>query len=186
MKSPKVRCAAVLCVLASALVTACLVGGSVYSQKSSGAAKTPKGMSASASGTLPGFDLANLDRSTNACTDFNQFANGGWTARNEIPPAYSRWGRFEVLAEQNNQVLHDILESLARRRDLRPGTNEQKVSDFYQSCMDESAIEAAGAKPLQPDLERIAAVKDLLGLEEEIARFHAQRVSAVFGFGATQ
>jgi predicted metalloendopeptidase len=52
--------------------------------------------------------------------------------------------------------------------------------------MDEPAIEAEGAKPLQTELERVAAVKDLLGLEEEIARFHARRVPAAFGFGATQ
>jgi predicted metalloendopeptidase len=140
----------------------------------------------SASGSLPGFDLANLDRSASACADFNQFANGGWKARNEIPPAYARWGRFEMLAEQNNVVLRDILESLAKRKDLKAGTNEQKVSDFYRSCMDESAIEAEGAKPLQAELERVAAVKDVLGLEEEIARFHARRVPAAFGFGATQ
>jgi putative endopeptidase len=184
MKSPKVRCAAVLCVLALMAVVACLAGGRVYGQKASGGPRALKG--AGSSGSLPGFDLANLDRSVNACADFNQFANGGWNSRNAIPPAYSRWGRFEMLAEQNNEVLHEILESLVKRKDLKVGTNEQKVADFYQSCMDEADIEAAGAKPLQPELERVAAVKDLLGLEEEIARFHAQRVSAVFGFGATQ
>jgi putative endopeptidase len=186
MKSPKVRCAAVLCVIAAAALVACLAGGSVYGQKSSGGSKSPKGVKASAADSLPGFDLANLDREANACADFNQFANGGWAARNEIPAAYSRWGRFEQLAEQNNEVLHDIMESLAKRKDLKPASNERKVADFYQSCMDETAIETEGAKPLQDELGRVAAVKDLLGLEEEVARFHAHRVPAVFGFGATQ
>ena len=64
------------------------------------------------------------------------------------------------------------LESLAKRKDLKAGSNEQKVADFYESCMDEPAIEAAGAKPLQPELERVAAVKDLLGLEEEMIVSH--------------
>ncbi|HKG14535.1 MAG TPA: M13 family metallopeptidase, partial [Pyrinomonadaceae bacterium] len=184
MKSPKVRCAALLCVAAVLAVAACVAGGRVYGQKASGGSKALKG--AGASRSLPGFDLANLDRSASACADFNQFANGGWTARNAIPPAYSRWGRFEMLSEQNNEVLRDILEPLAKRKDLRAGTNEQKVADFYRSCMDEQGIEAEGAKPLQAELERVAAVKDLLGLEEEVARFHARRVPAVFGFGATQ
>jgi putative endopeptidase len=184
MKSPKVRCAAFVCALALAALAACLAGGRVYGQKGSGGSKSLTG--ASSSGSLPGFDLANLDRAASACQDFNQFANGGWNARNEIPPAYSRWGRFEMLAEQNNEVLHDILDSLGKRKDLKVGTNEQKVSDFYQSCMDEPRIESEGAKPLRPELDRVAAVKDLLGLEEQVARFHLQRVSAVFGFGATQ
>src|SRR5205085_7903771 len=186
MKSPKVRCAAVLCVLAAAAVVACLAGGSVYGQKGAGGSKTPKGVRASAAESLPGFDLASIDHAANACTDFNQFANGGWMAHNEIPPAYSRWGRFEMLAEQNNDVLHDIMESLAKRKNLKPGSNERKVADFYQSCMDETAIEVEGAKPLQPELDRVAAVKDLPGLEEEVARLHAHRVPALFSFGATQ
>src|SRR4051812_26384544 len=101
MKSPKVRYAALLCVSAVAALVACLAGGSVYGQKGSGGSKTPKGVRASAADSLPGFDLASLDRAANACTDFNQFANGGWMSHNEIPPAYSRWGRFEMLAEQN-------------------------------------------------------------------------------------
>ncbi|HKR02904.1 MAG TPA: hypothetical protein VJT09_19655, partial [Pyrinomonadaceae bacterium] len=48
-----------------------------------------------------GFDFANLDKTASACQDFNRFANGGWIDKNQIPPAYSRWGRFEVLGEQN-------------------------------------------------------------------------------------
>ena len=109
MKSPKVRCAAVLCVAALMAVVACLAGGRVYGQRASGGSKALKGAGDSASGPLPGFDLANLDRSADACADFNQFANGGWKARNEIPPAYARWGRFEMLSDQNNEVLRDIL-----------------------------------------------------------------------------
>src|SRR5215212_6396644 len=161
MKSPKVRCAAALCVLALTAVVACFAGGRVYGQRSSGGSKALKGAGDSAPGSLPGFDLASLDRSASACADFNQFANGGWNARNAIPPAYSRWGRFEMLAEQNNEALRDILESLAKRKDLKAGTNEQKVADFYRSCMDEQGIEAEGAKPLQSELERVAAVKDV-------------------------
>ncbi|MDT5121999.1 MAG: putative endopeptidase [Acidobacteriota bacterium] len=132
-----------------------------------------------------GFDTANLDRSANACQDFNQFANGGWIAKNEIPPAYSRWGSFELLNEQNQNVLHDILEGLLKKPN-RAGSNEQKVADYYESCMDEPKIESEGINPLTPELNRIAAIRDLQGLEDEIAVFHAHRIPAVFGFGAAQ
>src|SRR4051812_35320396 len=132
-----------------------------------------------------GFDVSNLDRSANACQDFNQFANGGWMSHNAIPGAYSVWGRFTQLDEQNTAVLHDILEGLVKKKKLAPG-NEQKIADFYGSCMDEAKIESEGIQPLQPELDRIAAINDLQGLEDEIARFHAHRIPAVFGFGAAQ
>ena len=137
------------------------------------------------SSIVAGFDFSNLDRTANACQDFNQFANGGWIARNPIPPAYSVWGNFTKLAEKNNDDLHEILEALLKKKTLAPG-NEQKSADFYRSCMDEPAIEAAGITPLQPELDRINQINDVLSLEDEIARFHAHRVPAVFGFGATQ
>ncbi|HJQ30807.1 MAG TPA: M13 family metallopeptidase [Pyrinomonadaceae bacterium] len=185
MKSLRIRCAAALCALLAAAVLAGSYAPGVNSQNSKGrghgAANSAKAE------TLPGFDLASIDRDASACQDFNQFANGGWIAKNAIPAAYSRWGRFELLAEQNNEQLHSILEGLAaRRKSLKAGSNEQKIADFYSSCMDEAAIEAQGAKPLEPELARIAAIKDVGGVEEEVARFHTYRIPAVFGFGATQ
>ncbi len=133
---------------------------------------------------VAGFDFANLDRSVSACQDFNQFANGGWMARNPIPGAFSVWGRFTQLDEQNILVLNQILEDLLKKENLIG--NEQKVADYYSSCMDEQKIEAEGIKPLEPELERINQVNDLLSLEDEIARFHAHRIPAIFGFGANQ
>src|ERR1051325_9248297 len=65
---------------------------------------------------LRGFDISNMDRNAQACQDFNQFANGGWMAKNAIPPAYSRWGNFEKLSEQNLETLHQILEGLAKNK----------------------------------------------------------------------
>lgn len=135
---------------------------------------------------LPGFDVGNMDTSVSACANFFQYANGGWTAKNQIPPAFSRWGRFEVLDEQNIAVLHGILDGLLAKKSFKAGTNEQKIADFYRSCMDEPGIEGQGAQPLQAELDRIAAINDVAGLQAEIARFHAYRIPAVFGFGAAQ
>src|SRR5262249_29880727 len=129
--------------------------------------------------------FSSIDRSVSACQDFNRFANGGWIDRNPIPPAYSRWGRFEVLQEQNQEVLHQILDDLAAKKTFA-NSNEQKIADFYGSCMDEQNIEANGMKPLEPELQKIAQIKDVAGLEDEIARLHAHRVPALFGLGASQ
>ena len=133
-----------------------------------------------------GFDVSNMDTSVSACANFFQYANGGWTARNPIPPAFSRWGRFEMLEEDNLKVLHGILDSMLTKKTLRSGSNEQKIADYYRSCMDEPGIEAEGAKPLDAELQRIQQINDLAGVEREIAVFHAHRIPAVFGFGAAQ
>src|SRR5213594_5177314 len=120
---------------------------------------------------IAGFDFGNLDRSVSACQDFNQFANGGWMAKNPIPGAYSVWGRFTQLDDQNLEVLHQILEGLLKKKVLAKG-NEQKIADYYGSCMDEQKVEAEGIKPLEPELQRIAKISDLLSLEDEIAFLH--------------
>src|SRR6185295_9203368 len=87
------------------------------------------------------FDLANLDKNTSACTDFYQYANGGWLAANPIPAAYPSWGVANVLNEKNREVLHQILEDAAKNAQARKGSNEQKVGDYYATCMDEAKIE---------------------------------------------
>jgi putative endopeptidase len=134
---------------------------------------------------VAGFDFSSIDHGANACQDFNRFANGGWMDKNPIPAAYSRWGRFELLDEQNQNVLHGILDGLVAKKRFA-NSNEQKIADFYGSCMDEKKIEVEGIQPLEPELERISKITDLLSLEDEIARLHAHRIPAVFGFGASQ
>ena len=134
---------------------------------------------------VAGFDFSSIDRSASACQDFNRFANGGWIDKNPIPAAYSRWGRFELLEEQNQNVLHGILDGLVMKKKFA-NSNEQRIADFYGSCMDEQKIEGEGIQPLEPELQRIAQITDLLTLEDEVARLHAHRIPAVFGFGASQ
>jgi putative endopeptidase len=133
-----------------------------------------------------GFDFADLDRTANACVDFNQFANGGWKAKNPIPAAYPSWGSFNVLQEHNRDVLHEILDETAKETDAQPGSNEQKVGDFYATCMDTSAIDAQGIKPLEPEFERIAAIKDRSGLLAEFVHLQSEGVSAPFRVDSTQ
>src|SRR3990172_9051043 len=138
-----------------------------------------------------GFDLLDLDTTCKPCDDFFQFATGGWRKRNPVGPAYASWSRFSQLQEKNQEVLRQILESAARSRNAPGtpaalGTLEQKLGDFYASCMDEKGIEAGGIKPLEPELARIAAISSLAELQEEVARLHSHGVRALFGFTSTQ
>jgi putative endopeptidase len=133
-----------------------------------------------------GFDLSNLDRSVSPCDDFFKFAGGGWIKNNPIPAAYPRWGSFNELANHNQDVLHGILEEAVKDKTAKPGSNWQKIGDFYGSCMDETAIVEAGTKPLQPEFDLIAAIGDLAGLQAEIARMHQMGIRAVFAFHSEQ
>ena len=92
-----------------------------------------------------GFDTVNLDKTCKPCEDFYQFAMGGWMKNNPIPAEYSSWGTFTQLADKNQQNLRTILDA-AQSAKAAAGSNEQKIGDFYASCMDTAAINAAGGK----------------------------------------
>jgi putative endopeptidase len=134
----------------------------------------------------PGFDFANLDRSVKACVDFDQFANGGWKKAHPIPPEYPRWGTFNILAEHNRDVLHQILEQAVKNTAAPEGSEERKVADYYSSCMDEPQIEAQGTKPLDAELTRIAAIHNVPSLRAEIEHLQSLGVNALFRVGSTQ
>ena len=133
-----------------------------------------------------GLDPSDLDRAAAACQDLYRYADGGWLKKNPIPPEYSSWGTFNELAERNREVLHRILERTAKDRSAKKGSDEQKIGDFYASCMDEAAIEAQGIRPLQPELDRIARIANLQDLQTEVARLQTSGVNALFQFGSEQ
>ena len=132
-----------------------------------------------------GFDTANLDKSCKPCDDFYQFAMGGWMKANPIPPEYSTFGSFTRLADQNQQNLRNILEDAAKAK-AAPGSNEQKIGDFYAGCMDTTAIDAAGTKPLEPELARIANITKIAGLQAEAEHLHSIGAGALFRFTSRQ
>lgn len=130
-----------------------------------------------------GLDEKNIDLSVSPAVDFYQYANGGWLKSNPIPDEYTRWGSFEILAEKNNDILKEILESSAGSKSPK-GSNKQKIGDYYFSGMDTVKIEKDGYKPIIPQLNKIADIKSKNELYKEIAFLHLRVGNAFWGFGA--
>jgi putative endopeptidase len=130
-----------------------------------------------------GFDLTAMDTSVKACDDFYRFAVGKWRETHPLPAQYSRYGRFEELAERNREVLHKILEEDAAMTNAAPGSAEQKVGDFYVACMNETAVEAAGVSPIQPEIDRINGISDRASLLTELNHLHTAGYAPLFRVG---
>src|SRR3984885_3040678 len=139
---------------------------------------------AGAAAAVPGFSTANMDMTANPCVDFYQYACGTWMADNPIPADQSAWGSFSVLADRNRAVLRGILEKASVDSPQRSAV-EQKIGDFYASCTDEAAIEKLGAKPLQPELDRIDALKSKEQITDELVHLALLGVGVFFNFSSS-
>jgi endothelin-converting enzyme/putative endopeptidase len=115
------------------------------------------------------------------CADFYQYACGNWLKHTEIPADQSRWGSFSELFERNLATLRGILEK-ASANDPGRSAIDQKIGDYYSSCMDEKAVNDKGLEPLRPELDRIAAAKDKPALIDAVARVHMMGANALFAF----
>jgi endothelin-converting enzyme/putative endopeptidase len=134
---------------------------------------------------LKGLDPSFIDKSVDPCSDFYQYSCGGWLKQNPVPGDQASYGLDTELAERNRLILRDILEKAAvERPDHSPV--EQKIGDYYASCMDEAAIEKKGAAVLKPELDRIAALKSKDDLAEEIAHLQLINVNVLFSYGSDQ
>jgi endothelin-converting enzyme/putative endopeptidase len=136
----------------------------------------------------PGLDVDFMDRSVDPCVDFYTYSCGGWRQKNPIPPDQASWSVYGKLTDENQRFLWGILEDAARPSASRNAI-QQKIGDFFSSCMDEAAIEKAGAAPLEPGLRELAGVKDVSGLAPWVARQHLVTFgysSMMFGFGSSQ
>ncbi|HYR87853.1 MAG TPA: M13 family metallopeptidase [Terriglobia bacterium] len=129
------------------------------------------------------FNAKWMDPTCKPCEDFYRFVTGTWLKETPIPPAYSRWGTFQIRTEDNLMLLREILENAAKN-DAAPGKNEQMIGSFYASCVDEPRIETLGSRPIAGDLARIDRIDDPKSFEDEIARLHGLGVPAVFYFFA--
>jgi len=133
----------------------------------------------------PSLEPAFLDRSADPCVDFYRFACGNWSKLNPIPPDQPRWDVYGKLQNDNRRYLWGILEEVSKPSPNRT-PNEQKIGDYFAACMDEAAVEKAGAAPLAPRLSQIAALKNIAGLAPLVARLQLESSDVLFGFGSSQ
>lgn len=135
----------------------------------------------------PVLDVSSMDRSVDPCTDFYRYACGGWITKNPIPPDQAAWNVYSKLTEDNERFLWGILREAAKPAPSR-NVVETEIGDFFNACMDESAIERAGAAPLKPELDQIAALQSVSELPDLVARLHRWSFGnqILFGFDANQ
>jgi predicted metalloendopeptidase len=153
--------------------------------KRAGNAKSvPAAASAAPEHPAPKFDIANIDKTVDPCVDFYQYACGNWMKNNPIPGDQPIWLSFVEVYEHNLLVLRQILEKAAAN-DPRRSAVTQKIGDFYASCMDEAAVNKAGAAPLKPELDRIAAIKDKTQMLEVMAHEQLVGPNPLLGFGSS-
>ncbi len=127
------------------------------------------GMAQSKSGLVE----ANFDKSVRPADDFYRFATGGWQKKHPLPAAYSRFGSFDQLAEDNNKRINTILGEL-QKKTYKKGTMEQKLSDFYKLAMDADRRNKEGIKPVKPLLDEMEAAKTKKDLEQLQLKYAAQ------------
>src|SRR5690349_14815450 len=95
-----------------------------------------------------GIDLNNLDKTVKPSDDFFQFVNGNWIKSNAIPPSESSWGSFNELYEKNTKKLKEILISAAADKTAQPGSNIQKIGDYFALAMDSIKLNKDKTTPL--------------------------------------
>jgi len=131
------------------------------------------------------FDPSLIDATVDPCKNFYRYSCNGWFKRNPLPADQTSYGRFTELEELNRLQLKQILEQAAVPSPTRTA-NEQKIGDEYASCMDVTAIDKLGLAPLQPELDRIAALKSLAELPALLAHLHSIGVNAFFRMESNQ
>ncbi len=127
---------------------------------------------------------SDMDTTVSPATDFFEYANGNWLKKTEIPAAYSGWGSFYILNNDNLDKLKNILTEVDRKSDWKEGSSEQLVSDFYSTGMDSAKIEKDGYQPIQPDLKAVSDIKNLNDFYKELVKVQLGYSNPLFGFGS--
>ena len=123
-----------------------------------------------------GIKTENLDTNVKPASDFYQYSTGGWQKLNPLPAAYSRYGSFDVLQEDNNKRINNLLSDLLKKN-FKEGTTERKLSDLYKLAMDSVRRNEDGVKPVLPLLNEIEVAQSV----DELRKIQLKYI--VFGYG---
>ncbi|MDQ1109279.1 putative endopeptidase [Stenotrophomonas rhizophila] len=157
--------------------------------------KTDTAPAAAVADAKPAFDLsqiktplislnsADLDPAIAACTDLNGFVNSSWLKANPVPNDQTTWGSFEILRERSLEVQHALVQQAAASQ-AKAGSVEAKIGDIWKTGSDEAKIEAAGIAPLQPQLDKIAALNDTAAITRYLRDSQAQGQGVLFSLSA--
>ena len=134
-----------------------------------------------------GLVMSNLDKTTKPADDFYQFATGGWQKNNPLPAAYSRFGSFDQLQEDNNKRINTILSDL-QKKSYKEGSIERKLSDFYKLALDVDRRNSEGIAPVKPVLDEIEGASTLTDVRRLQLKYADQGYGIQFGsyFGADE
>ncbi|HEY7095414.1 MAG TPA: M13 family metallopeptidase [Terriglobales bacterium] len=126
-----------------------------------------------------------VDKNVDPCTDFYAYACSKWQTQNPIPSDQPSWGRFNELQERGQFIVRDILQKYGAD-DPNRSPIEQKIGDYYETCMDEATIEKVGIRPLEVEFKKIDGIQSKQDLAKEAIDFHRRGLRALFNFGSDQ
>ncbi len=132
---------------------------------------------------VSGVELSNLDTTVGPATDFYQYACGGWMANNPLKPEYARYGAFDKLREENNLQVNALVQDLAKQTNAT-GSVADKIATLYNVGMDSVTLNQQGAAPIQPMLQKIAALNKPADMATEILALHKQGIHPFFALFA--
>lgn len=135
---------------------------------------------------ITGIELQNMDTNVKPGVDFFAYANGGWLKANPMGEEFSRFGAFEVLEKMNNERIKSLITELSAKKDVKKGSIEQKIGDFYKSAMDTNAINNKGFDPIKPILAKVDEIKSATEIPALHAELNSKGIYPFFYFYAAQ
>ena len=130
-----------------------------------------------------GVELNNRDLKAKPGDDFDRYANGSWHDAYQLKDYESDYGSFDTLFDRSEEQTREIIQEMAARKDLKPGSDEQKIRDLYASYMDQAARDAKGIEAIRPLLNRIGAIDSKAKLVEAFGRSDVDGGNSPVGVG---
>ena len=133
---------------------------------------------------VPGINLANMDQSIAPGENFYDYATKGWREAHPLKPEYSRYGSFDVLAENNEVRLNDLFQGLLGLK-AKKGSVEQKIADLYTMGLDSTRLNAEGAAPVKPYLEALESISSVKDFVVAMAKEDLYGAGGLYGVGVS-